>query len=124
MNPDALLYRMVHSAYVQGDTITSQVFRPPDMDLGLLSVYDGSKITPENAWECFTNAVPASGSYTGIVGVTVAECQRLELPVTSSGSSSDKRATIDFTGLTRSRSRRKADLLRRYAMSRGWLFRS
>ena len=125
MNPKTLLYRMVHPSWIQRDEITSQVFRPTPKDNGLLSVYDGDQISPRNALIHFTN--PPAGERQvvafGVVGVTVAECEDLSLPLIPDPASFSEHVLIDFTGLSRNRIKRKADSLKEYAIARGWLFR-
>ena len=123
MNPDTLLFRMVHLSCVQGNTITSQVFQPAPMGTGVLSVYYGGSWSPEDAWNRFTGLLQGTHQFVGVVGVTVAECQVLELPVTLVPDALSEHAVIDFSGLSRNQIRRKSISLREFAVARGWLFR-
>ena len=120
MNSETLLYRVVHPAHVQEGTITSQVFRPWTADGEPLSVFNGDQLTPQDALE----RLPHNYSIAGVVAVSVAECQILELPVTQRDNDSPEHAVIDFTGLSRNRVRRKAHFLKEFASARGWLLRT
>ncbi len=124
MNPETLLYRMVHPSWIQEGSFTSQVFRPTPKDNGRLSVYDGSQITPEAALHHFTNRALGSQEAAGVVAVTVDECQTAGIAVIFDGKPYPEHAYLDFAGLTRSAIRRKADRLKELAAERGWLLRS
>ena len=123
MNPEDLLYRMVHFSWVQNGRFTSQIFQPPRQNPPLLPVYYGGRITPEDAWQRFTAASPRSNQSVGVVGVSVAECQSLQLHVNLEMSLGPELATIEFTGMSRSQIRRTAVILKELARARGWLFR-
>ncbi len=123
MNPETLLYRMVHRSWMRGDMVSSVAFRPRLVDGQLLGVFDGDRITLEGAWNEFTTYFQGGSLFLGIVGVTLAECEGLDLPVLSDPYLFPARAYIDFTGLGRAEIRRKAYRLRECANARGWLFR-
>ena len=124
MNSETMFYRVVHDSWISGDKMSSVVFRPMLVDGQLLPVFDGDQITLEDAWYEFTNHFHGSSPFLGIVGVTLAECNSLELSVLASPDIFPARAYIDFTGLSRGQIRRKAHMLKEYANSRGWLFQS
>ena len=123
MSPETLLFRLVHVSCVQGNAITSQVFQPVPMGEGLLSVYHGGSWSPEDAWNRFTGLLLGENKFVGVVGVTVAECQVLDLPVVPMPDAISGHAAIDFSGLSRNQIRRKSISLREFAVARGWLFR-
>ena len=123
MSPETLLFRIVHVSWVQGDAITSQVFQPAPTGEGFLSVYYGGSWSPEDAWNRFTSLLLGAHHFVGVVGVTVAECQVLDLPVKPMPDALDEHAVIDFSGLNRNQVRRKSIILREFAVARGWLFR-
>ena len=54
VNDYTLLYRVVNSNYVQNGQVSSQAFRPRPRDQKQLSVYDGDKINPADAWLHYT----------------------------------------------------------------------
>ena len=123
MNPEILLYRIVHFSCVQGSKITSQVFQPTSSEPRLLSVYNGSKISPDDVWKHFTSPSQSRDRFAGIVGVSVAECQDLGIPVKVDARAPCEVAAIDFSGMSHNQIRRKAIILRDHAIARGWMFR-
>ena len=122
MNDETLLHRQIHPRFVdsQGKT-TSQAFRPTPKDRNQLSVYDGSRITAEDAWKHYKHELKLQSI--GILSVAVAECRALELPVVPDADTFPEHALIDFTGLSRRQTERKASALKEAATIRGWLFR-
>ena len=100
MNSDTLLYRMVSPSWIQHGIATSQTFKPTRKDNGRLSVYDGDQISPQDAYEYFTNPPPGLGQRAvGVLAVAVAECESLNLTVTLDGDPIPAHAVIDFTTL-------------------------
>ena len=120
MNSETLLYRVVHAAFVQEGTITSQVFRPSTTDGELVSVLNGDQITPQDALERLAHNYPIAG----VVAVSVAECLNLQLPVWQRDGFSPDHSVIDFAGLSGNQVRRRAHLLKEFANARGWLVRA
>ena len=120
MNDDTLLYRQVHPSFIVQGNVSRQAFHPTPKDNGSLSVYDGDKIDPEAAWNHYHSNGLASA---GVLGVSVAECNDLELPVRPDPAPFPEHVVIDFTGLKRGKTRQKAGRLRAAANERGWLFR-
>ena len=86
-----------------------------------MSVYDGSLITPEDAWKHYTNNLNLLSI--GVLSVKVAECRMLELPVVSDAETFREHAIIDFSGLSRKQIERKANALKTVANRRDWQFR-
>ena len=121
MNDDTLLYRQVHPNWTVDGGISSQAFRPTPKDEGLLSVYDGDKIDPEAAWHHYRSELGLASA--GVLGVSVAECNDLQLPARPDPAPFPEHAVINFTGLSNSKRERKADRLKAAANERGWLFR-
>ena len=121
MNNDTLLYRQVHPSWVTDGKITSQAFKPTRKDGSLLSVYDGDMITAQEAWYHYTRVLGYLSC--GTIAVSFSECSSLGLPVRPDPSLYPEHTVIDFTGLSRSQRERKADSLRKVAVSRGWQFR-
>ena len=122
MRPDTLLYRVVSVAFVHRNTIALQVFQPRRLDEKLLHVYNGERVSAEEAWNDFIRFPDTQRRYIGVVGVTVSECESLSLAVKQSAYD-PVRAQIHFTHSTLSDMRRSAHALREFARARGWLFR-
>lgn len=121
MNRSTLLYRQVNPGWVINGDVNSQTFMPTKKDEGLLSVYDGDKITPNASWRHFNNYLGFDSA--GVVAVSVAECEDLQLPAIPDPTPFPEHAVIDFTGLSRRMRERKADSLKMAANARGWLYR-
>lgn len=122
MTPETLLYRQVHPSWVRDGRITSQAFHPTSKDNNNLSVYDGDQITPEDAWNHYTNVLEFKSS--GVVAVSVADCEDQELGVTSDPQPAFlEHVLIDFSGIATNRMKRVARRLSRLAGSRGWMYR-
>ena len=120
MTPETLLYRQVPATYVQHGEITSQVFKPTAKDNGRLSVYDGSRISAEDAWEHYLQTLGYKS--VSVAAVAVQECKDLQLGIEADPVPFEEHAVIDFSGFSRSQSERKADALKRCAIARGWQF--
>ena len=124
MNSDTLLYRMVSPSWIQRGVATSQTFKPTRKDNGRLSVYDGDQISPQAAYEYFTNPPPGLGQRAvGVLAVKVSECESLNLAVKLDGDPIPAHAAIDFTTLSRRDINRAADELKELANARGWQYR-
>ena len=120
MNRDTLLHRQVHPNFVRNGTSTSQTFTPTRKDQERLSVYDGDLIGAASAWMHYTESLGYESS--GVVSVSVAECEATELPAYSDPAEYPEHALIDFRGLSRRQKTRKAKRLSDYANRRGWQF--
>lgn len=121
MNDDTLLYRQVHPSWIVDGVATSLTFLPSRQHQYLLSVYDGDKIDPEAAWNHYHGELGLTSE--GVLAVSVAECDDLQLPARPDPEPFPEHAVIDFTGLSNSKRERKADRLKAIANERGWLFR-
>ena len=121
MNDDTLLYRQVHPNFIDGDEATSLTFLPSRRHQYLLSVYDGDQIDPESSWNHYSSKLGLVS--VGVLGVSVAECNDLQLPTHPDPAPFPEHAVIDFNGLSNSKRERKADKLKAAANKRGWLFR-
>lgn len=120
MNGTTLLLRQIHPAWVQSDRVTSQAFRPTPKDGKRLSVYDGDQITPEQSWRHFTQQQKLQS--TGVLAVTVDDCQSLDLPAVADPVPYSEHAVIIFDGMSNSQIETKAKRLRAFAESRSWLY--
>lgn len=98
MTHETLLLRQVHPNWTREGRITSQVFSPTPKDKKRLSVYDGDKMTPEEAYDHYTQQ--SGFSSLGIMGVTAAECQKEALPVVPEPAVFPEHVVIDFSTYT------------------------
>ena len=121
MNSDTLLYRMISPSWMQDGSPTTPAFKPTRKDNGRLSVYDGDQISPQAAYEHYASL---GNKAVGILAVTVAECESLDLAVTPDPLPGfPAHALIDFTALSGNRVKRTARQLNKSATARGWQHR-
>ena len=121
MNDDTLLLRQVHPCFVQEGRVSSQVFRPTPKDAQRLSVYDGDRITAQAAYQHYTTTLCFQSA--GVLGVTLAECNLLHLPVSPDPEEFPEHMVIDFSAFNKSATEKKAKHLRAKAEARNWLYR-
>lgn len=120
MNEATLLHRQVNPSWIQSGRVTSQAFKPTPKDQRRLSVYDGDLITAADAWRHYTEALGYTSA--GILCVTVAECQSLELSAESDPKPFPEHAVIIFGEFANAQMEKKAKQLRAFATGRGWQF--
>jgi len=119
LNGDTLLHRQVNPSWVQQGHITSQVFKPTPKDKHRLSVYDGDQVTAFQAWTHYTSELGFAS--VGVVAVTVAECEALNLPCEPDPEPFPAHAVIRFDTCAPSQVEKKAKRLKAAAENRGWL---
>ncbi len=122
MKPNTLLYRQIHPSFIQSDRVTSQVFCPTPKDKELLSVYNGSLISAEEAWIHYTQKQQLES--VGVLAVSVAEVNHIGLQSRPDTSSFPEHAVIDFFGLSNKEKKVRSSLLATKARDRGWQYRS
>jgi hypothetical protein len=122
MNDATLLLRQIHPSFVQDGRVSSQAFRPTPKDEQNLSVYDGDQIQPQPAYEHYTTILGFQSI--GVMGVSVAECGELELPVRPDPETFPEHAVIDFSAFSKKATEKRAKLLRAKAAARDWLYRN
>ncbi len=116
LNDDSiLLLRVVNPAWVQADEVTSQVFVPYDGNP--ISVFDGSMISPEEAFERFSENHDAYG----VIGISVGEAKSLGVEVIEDRTPYPEHISLKFPELSRNAQKKLSRKLRDVAMSRGWL---
>jgi len=125
MTPETILYRQVHESWIKNSRPTSQAFKPTPKDNNRLSVHYGAMLTAEEAWLYYTKQLQLDSG--GVVAVTVAECNFLDLPVEPNAvslakSDSIRHAEINFESFSGNTLKKKARQLREFAMQRGWLY--
>jgi hypothetical protein len=121
MNGDTLLLRQIHPTFVQHGRVTSQAFRPTPKDEQRLSVYDGNKITQQDAWQHYTQVLGHASS--GVMAVSVEECTALDLPAIADPTPFPEHVVIDFSAFEKRQIETKAKLLKAKAEVRDWLYR-
>lgn len=119
MNGDTLLHRQVNPSWVQQGRITSQVFKPTPKDNRRLSVYDGDQVTASQAWLHYTTELGFASI--GVVAVTVAECEALDLTAEPDPEPFPAHAVIRFDACTPSQIEKRAKRLKAAAEAREWL---
>jgi hypothetical protein len=122
MNGETPLLRQIHPTWLKDGRVASLAFTPSKKDEGLLSVYDGDQLEPEPAWQHFTSVLNRASI--GVLAVTGNECASLELEYRPDPDQFTEHAVIDFTGLSNSKVKDKAQRLREFAVGRGWLYRA
>ena len=120
MNEATLLHRQVNPSWIQSGRVTSQAFKPTPKDQRRLSVYDGDQISPVGAWRHYTETLGFTS--VGILGVTVAECESLELAAEPDPQPFPEHAVIIFGEFSNAQTEKKAKQLRAFATARGWQF--
>lgn len=120
MNPSTTLIRQIHPSFVQEGRVTSQAFRPSPKDEDKLSTYDGEQIDAKAAWKHYTESLGYQSD--GALGVTVSECEGLDLRVVTDPEPFPEHVLIDFTELSRKHIEKRAKELKLFAQTRGWLF--
>lgn len=120
MTSDTLLLRQIHPSFVQHGRVTSQAFRPTPKDENRLSAYDGDQIEPEPAWQHYTTILGFSSA--GVLAVSVAECESLDLSVEPDPEPFPEHVIIDFSAVEKRVVEKLAKKLRAKADLRGWLY--
>ncbi len=121
MDAETLLLRQIHPSFVQNGRPSSQAFRPSPKDERMLSVDNGSKISPRASWERFTRALECGSA--GVMAITVAECSGQELANIEDGDPYPEHCSIDFSDLSENSIKKKAKILVSHAIQRDWLFK-
>lgn len=115
------LFRQVNPNFMQGETLTSQVFEATKKDQGLLSVTRSSKTSAKDAFDRFLARQCRS---LGVVVVTVAEVTQVGLKAHDDALPEEAaHAVIDFNGKSEGDARRARKQLAAMAQARGWRYR-
>lgn len=120
MNPNTLLLRQVHSAFIKDGRVASVAFRPTPKDEKQLSVDNGDYITAEQSYNRFV-ANPNCSSI-GVLAVSKKECDDEALSVIEDGVPYKEHCSINFAALSRKEIETKAKILRDKAVIRDWLY--
>lgn len=114
----ALLHRQVHSSFVRDGRVSSMAFRPTPKDHGQLSVSDGRKVGPREAFERY---IGRGFQSCGVWSVSVTECDQAGMKAYEDPlDDDDAHALIDFSRLdSRAQQKKAADKLAAAARARG-----
>lgn len=126
MQLNTLLHRQIHPSFIQKSEVsfqafeaTSAAFNPTPKDKDQLSVYNGDKFSPKQAFDHFVENLPS----VGVLAVSILEVQTAGLTATEDNIPFDGHAYIDFSMLTSNGQRKsKAKLLKKDAVARDWLY--
>lgn len=122
MNSETILIRQIHPSFIQDGRVGSNAFCPTSKDKGKLSTYDGDKINAEDAWQHYTNKLGHES--TGAYGISVGECQSLDLCVSEDPEPFLEHIVVDFNAHGSSAVKTKGKKLRKFAVDRGWLYQA
>lgn len=123
MNDSTLLHRVIKPDWLlQDGRVSSQAFRPTKSDEGLLSVYDGDKISAEESHVHYIKD-PSKPVPIGVLAVSVQDCVETDLPVRPDPETFPEHVLIDFRKFGTNQIKRKSRKLCSVAMDRGWQFR-
>jgi hypothetical protein len=122
MNEFLILLRQINPNFVQNGRVLSPAFRPTSKDACRLSVSDGSRISPQEAWVRFTKIFGYKS--VGVLGVTVSECTSCRLSVAEAPvENQPEHMEINFSSMQSTGDITKASkMLCRYATERNWLY--
>ena len=121
MNDATLLQRHFNPAWTADGLIHTPAFTSTRKDAGLLSVYDGDM--HDRTRSLLATFHLRSGLHIGRRGRRFRiRCGNQQLPVHPAPQPFPEYALIDFTGLSRSQIKRKAESLKAAATVPGWLF--
>lgn len=118
MTSTTLLHRQAHPKFVDGDTITSEVFRPSPKDEGFLSVYDGDQISASQSHEHYTEKLGYKSH--SVWSLAKSEADGEGVPASPDPLEDfPSHSKIDFSGKTDRECRKIAKKLKAWAVARG-----
>lgn len=122
MNPDTFLLRQAHPNFMNGLSITSQVFMPFPKDDGKLSAYDGDQIGAEECFKHYTEVLRNQSASVWAVTKAEADNEGVE-GGPDPRPDSPAHAKIDFGSLPEKACRKIAKRLKSFALARGCQYR-
>ena len=120
MTEATLLLRQVHPTFVQQGRVTSQAFRPTPKDENQLSVDNGDRIGPEEAWRRFSAQPDCTSA--GVMAVSLGECVACAVSVVEDGIPYAEHCYLDFAPYSANQAGKIGKKLVTKAQERGWLF--
>lgn len=122
MNPQTMLLRQVHPAFIPDGQLSSQAFMPFPKDQGKPSVYDGDQIGASESYKHYTEVLSLKSD--SVWGITCAEVSSIGLTgVPDPEEDFASHALIDFTAHAEIRFRKLAKKLKAMAIARGCLYK-
>ena len=125
---DGLVYRQVHSDHIkESHRASSRAFNPlasggdEGRHLRILSVYDGSQVSAEDAYRHYTEELGLSS--VGVLALSVQECVEMGIVVDPDGRGFPAHVSLRFPRLSRRATTSLARKLADLAMARGWQYR-
>lgn len=123
MNEHTKLFRQINKKWIQNGRIIRIAFTPTPKDHSGLSVFNGDVFaTAQKAFDYFTQTLSLSSE--GVVHVTVADCQSVNLPAVEDNDAFQGHALILFNELTRAEIKFKSTRLTQIAESYGWDYKA
>ena len=132
MNEKTLLHRQIHPTWVQNNTVSSQAFlieksiaslafTPSEKDKDKLSVYNGEKFTPEEAFIHYTKNLESAG----VLSISYSEVNSVEdLTIHEDNNPFNGHTVIDYSQVTSpTQIKKKAKKLKNLAVARDWTYR-
>jgi hypothetical protein len=118
---DELLHRQVHPSFLRDGRPTSQAFGPTPKDDDGLSVSRNARASAQEAYRRHTEQRGLKSA--GVWSVMVSECNKLELDAYEDAlPDDDAHSLVNFRGLSKGISEKKAKQLAEIARQRGRLF--
>lgn len=123
----SLLLRHIHPSFVGGDArVSSRAFDPlrsggeRGRNQRVLSVYDGSLISAQSAFDHYTGELGRSSC--GVLALDEDECVALGVAVERDGIGFPEHVNLNFDSLSRGSIKEAAKLLLAHAVDRGWQY--
>lgn len=121
MEKHELLLRQIHPSWIQNGLPSFLAFKPTKKDAGKLSVYQGSMMSPKEAYDHYTETLHLASD--SVWGITVAECDDIGLSALPDPQTFTEHAIIDFNGKSLKKQEEAAKQLKARAIDRGCLYR-
>jgi hypothetical protein len=125
---DELLWRQIHSSWIDGKSIAKSAFMPGKKDEGKLSLARSSEVSAEDSHAEYVAGFGYKSE--GVMAVRVAECDGENVRVVDDSSSASRpdpcpkgHCYADLRSTGSSRLKKVAANLRDHAVSRGWVHR-
>lgn len=120
MQEENLLHRLVNPAFVQGDSISSQVFKPTSKDEGLLSLYNGNQFSADESYQHYTSKLNLES--VAVASISRIEFEELTIEVEDDNIPFIGHSSANFNSLSTSQVKKAAKKLKNLATSRGVSF--
>ena len=109
---------VIYGKFLKSRSVFSSA--PARLLSGYLSTYDGDQIDATSAWKHYTKTLGHASD--GSLGVSVGECEALELRVVPDPEPFHEHVLIDFSEHGRRQIEKRSKKLKSHAETRAWLF--